>query len=103
MVARVADNKLFMSPVDATEEMTLTDVTGNIVASLGNSSNFNSTQTATTNRFSSLDGLATLVDKEPNLSAVVEGDAVNSSVTIRVNNPLETITFADGGGVVGIC
>ena len=102
MVARVADNKLFMSPVDATEEMTLTDVTGNIVASLGHvSGNFNSTQTATTNRFSSLDGLATLVDKEPNLSAVVEGDAVNSSVTIRVNNPLETITFADGGGAGG--
>lgn len=100
--ARVVDNRLFVSPVDAREEMTITDVTGNIAASLGNSSSlFNSTAVTAANRFSTLGGLAQLVNEQDAIISSVENAAHDSTVGINVKDPLQTITFANDGANTG--
>ncbi len=47
------------------------------------------------NRFSTLDGLAGLVNASPGLTGTVENPLGDASVKINVNDPLDTITFSD--------
>jgi len=48
-----------------------------------------------TNRFSTINGLASLVNNSPGLTATVSNPLGAANMTIDVNDPLDTITFSD--------
>ena len=100
--ASIVDNRLYIAPVDAREAMTFADVaTGTLVAQDALDqvdADWADTAAVATNRFATLSGLASLVNDEDGISASIESAASDASVTITVDDPLETIEFSDGGG-----
>lgn len=50
-------------------------------------------------RFSSLDGLATIVNADEGLTASITNPLSSASIDIRVDDPLDTVTLTDGGTI----
>ncbi len=102
LTARVVNNRIYIGAVDANEAITFANgstvgVSGPPVksgidwihelgiASLG----------VGDDRFSSMEGLAELVNNSPGLNAEISNPQSVSSLTINVEDPLDTITFSD--------
>ncbi len=100
--ARVVSNRLYVSATDANESVVFANgstigISGPPVqagldwvrelglADLG----------IGTDRFSTLEGLATLVNASSGLTATIENALSAATLNINVNDPLDTITFAD--------
>ncbi len=102
--AKISDGALLISSEVPGDAVTLADGTQGTIIS-GGGFGFTATDTrvtvTSTNRFNTLGGLATLVNEQSTVSASVESAANDSSVTITVDDPLETIQFSDGGGAGG--
>ena len=102
LTARVVDNKLYVSAVDANEALTFTNgstagtagppVQAGIdwVRELGLES-----LAVGVDRFSTLEGLASLVNDSAGISAAIENPTSAASIRINVDDPLDTITFSD--------
>lgn len=102
LTARVANNRLFVAATDGNAAVTFangstTGVSGPPVQSgidwvrelgLANVSSAN-------NRYSTMSGLASLVNNSPGVTATVSNPLGTSSVLINVDDPLDTVTFAD--------
>jgi flagellar hook protein FlgE len=97
--ARVVDNRLLVSSEDASESVTFAngDTTGTTalrgidwVSELG----FQNIPTGS-RRFNSIQGLANLINSDGGVSAEVLNPLSNSSLTVRVDDPLDTITLRD--------
>ncbi len=103
--ARVAsDGKLYIAPDDATQAMTIANLanTGHLtslIAELG--ATFIST-TAQADRFASLQGLKELVNEKAGITATSESDASDASLSITVDDPLQTVLFQDHTGNGGV-
>lgn len=105
LTARVVDGRLVVGAEDANESVNFSngdDAGGaetrgiNWVNELG----LKNVESATTNRFSSLQGLADMVnDVAEGISAVVTNPLSNATIEIRVDNPLDTISFSDPAGL----
>lgn len=53
------------------------------------------------NRFNTMDGLADLVTAQTGLTATIQSASVDSSISINLESPLETITFTNNAGNTG--
>ncbi len=104
LTARVTNNRLYISPVDAREAMTFADIGTSTITSLALGevdTNFANTTITGTNRFNTLQGLANLVNEQSTISASITSAASDSSIRITVNDPLESITFSNTAGNTG--
>ncbi len=88
------DNTDFMyfSAEDATQAVTVTDVTGTIAASLGLNS-----IAAGLNRFNSFNSLASVVNASSGISSLVLNGANDAQIELTVDSPLETIQITSTG------
>jgi len=104
--SRIVNGRLTMAPTDATEAITLADVGAATFIAQGSfdttDSLFANTTAATSNRFASLSGLAALVNAETGISATISGASSNASISINVDDPLQTIQFTDDAGNAGV-
>ncbi|MFZ4540909.1 MAG: flagellar hook-basal body complex protein [Rickettsiales bacterium] len=100
LTARVVSGRLVVAAEDARQAITFAngDATGTAtlhgidwIAELGLA---NITQTSTA-RYASLQGLANLVTADQGVSATVNNPLSNSTLNIRVDDPLSTISFTD--------
>ncbi|MBV8938589.1 MAG: flagellar hook-basal body complex protein [Alphaproteobacteria bacterium] len=102
LTARVTNGQLFVGASDANAAVTFTNgsttgtagppVQGGIdwVRELGLNN-----VTVGDGRFNSLDSLASAVNASPGLHAQVSNDLTNASLSINVQDPLDTISFSD--------
>jgi len=100
--ARVVDNKLYVSATDANEAVTYTN--GSTVGTAGPPVQAGidwvrelglADQAVGVDRFSTLQGLAALVNNSAGISATIENPTSSAGLKINVDDPLDTITFAD--------
>lgn len=85
-------NFLYVSGENADEAITFADVQGTFAAAL-NLTNL----AAGLNRFNTLGGLSAKVAASPGLLSNVEDGTSDAKVNLKVNNPLETISYASVG------
>lgn len=107
--ANIAGGRLLVSPADAREAMTMADVgTATFIAQNSFGQNDNgwanagtgvSTTVTSNNRFNTLDGLATLVNAQDGLSSTITSAANDASISITVDDPLQTISFTNSNSV----
>lgn len=105
LTARVVNGRLVVGAEDANESVNFAngDAAGSAttrgidwVKELG----VENVESSTTNRFSSLKGLAAMVnDLADGISASISNPLSNASIEIRVDNPLDTISFDNVAGV----
>ena len=97
--ARVSDNRLVVGADNASDSVTFANVdsTGS-----GGKAGLDwlkeldvSNVAAGTRRFSTLDGLSTIVNNDTGVSAVVGSPTSGSTIAINVDNPLDTIRLQD--------
>ena len=92
LTARVVDGRLYVGPEDANDSMTFANggavdwVAELDMAALG----------AGSNRFNSMNSLATQVNNSDGLSANVTNPLSDATLRIFVDDPLDTISFYDG-------
>ncbi len=100
--ARVSSGRLYVGATDANAAITFAN--GSSVGTAGPPVQWGidwvrelglSNITSGSDRFSSLDGLASLVNNSSGLTATVDSALSSADVKINVNNPLDTITFSD--------
>ncbi|MEZ5690677.1 MAG: flagellar hook-basal body complex protein [Rickettsiales bacterium] len=100
--ARVSDNRLYIAPTDANSALTFAN--GASVGTAGPPVQWGidwirelglADLSTGSDRFSSLEGLSNLVNNSSGLSASVQNALSTASVTINVDDPLDTITFSD--------
>ena len=98
--AKFVGGQLVISGADPTDSITIANGTITTFSEFGfaGSSSDSTIAVTSTNRFNTLSGLSTLVNEQSGLSASIESAANDASVTINVDDPLETIQFTDGGG-----
>lgn len=101
--ARVADNRLYVAPDDATLAMTFADLgSAEIVSSLGAGM---ANTSAVADRFASLQGLANLINQgttsSEELLATIESSANDATLTFNARSPLKTLDFTDAGSGSG--
>lgn len=105
LAARVVGGRLVAGAEDASESVTFAN--GNSVGDddergldwvgeLGLSN-----LTAGTRRFSNLNGLATIVNSDQGVTAVVNNPLTEATLDIRVDDPRDTIQFSDINDIVG--
>jgi flagellar hook protein FlgE len=106
LTARVVGNQLYIGAIDAREGVTFTNgsTTGSEgppvqagidwVGELG----LVNVSPASTERFSTMEGLAALVNASDGLSATVEDPLSESTLSLFSEDPLGTITFSSSGG-----
>lgn len=103
LTARVVDNQLYVSSIDATESISFAN--GNNVATGSGSTlargidwvaelGFANVATGA-NRFSTLAGLAAVVNAEDGFSATITNPDSAATISINVDDPLDTITIRD--------
>lgn len=108
LTARIVDNRLYVGSLDGEEAVTFAN--GSVVGTDGppvqagidwvTELGFENV-TAVSNRFGTMQGLNALVNNSTGLSAAIEDPLSASSVNITIDDPLDTITFADGSGNTG--
>ncbi len=100
--ARVVNGKMYVGAVDANEPITFTN--GSTIGDSGPPVKSGldwvgelglADIVAGDDRFASMEGLAKLVNNSPGLSATVTNPQADSTLSINVNDPLDTITFSD--------
>ncbi len=108
--ARVVNNRLYIAAINGNDAITLangsaTGINGapplagiDWVGELGVA---NVASSGSASRFSTLQGLANLVNNSAGLTATVNNPLGAADVKINVNDPLDTITFTDGGTNTG--
>lgn len=103
LTSRVEGGRLYVSPIDANEAITFAN--GSIVGTQGSTSvasgidwvrelGFNNTGSGT-DRFSTLQGLSNLINTTANLTGAISNPLSESTLRINVDDPLDTISFAD--------
>lgn len=102
LTARVSSGRLYVGATDANAAITFAN--GSSVGTAGppvqwgidwvRELGFSNIGTGS-DRFSSLDGLSSLVNASSGLTATVESALSSAAVKINVNNPLDTISFSD--------
>lgn len=105
LTARVTDGRLVVGAEDANESVTFAN--GNDVTIDGargidwiKELDLQNIDSATTNRFSSFKGLADMINETADgITAVISNPLSAASLEIRVDNPLDTISFDDPAGV----
>lgn len=102
LTARVSDGRLYVAPSDANAAITFAN--GSQVGTAGPPVQWGidwvrelglSDFGTGSDRFNTLDGLASLVNSSSGITASVESALSAASVKINVDNPLDTITFDD--------
>jgi flagellar hook-basal body protein len=112
LVARVSGGKLYVSALDSQQQVHF--INGSAAGINGSNANnalygidwvrelgLADVSTTVNNRFSTMQGLADEVNAQTGLSATIASPLSDSTLTINVNDPLDTITFTDdtyGGG-----
>ncbi len=100
--ARVVDNRLYVSATNANEAITFSN--GSTIGTSGPPVQAGidwvrelglDSLSVGTDRFSTLEGLAALINNSAGVSATIENPTSNASLRINVDDPLDTITFAD--------
>lgn len=109
LTARVSSNRLYVGAADANAAITFAN--GSSVGTAGppvqwgidwvRELGFSNLGTGS-DRFSSLEGLASLVNNSSGLTANIENALASADVKINVNNPLDTITFSDFPAVANV-
>ncbi len=103
LTARVSNNRLYVGSLDANEAITFGngDDTG---SGSGNSIKRGidwvgelglKAVAAGNNRFSTMQGLAAVVNESPGVSATIANPDTSSTMNIYVDDPLDTVTFSD--------
>lgn len=102
LTARVANGRLIVSAEDANESLTFAN--GDSTSSTATQSGIDwvteldlATVATGSRRFNTMDGLADIVNADDGVTAVIENALSNATMQIRVDDPLDTITFADLG------
>lgn len=102
LTARVANNRLIVSGEDANESLTFAN--GDNTSSTATQSGIDwvteldlKNVATGTRRYNSMNGLSKIVTADDGVSAVVSNALSNASLKINVDDPLDTITFADVG------
>lgn len=102
LTARISDGRIYIGATDANAAITFAN--GSSVGTAGPPVQWGidwvreiglANLGTGSDRFSSLDGLASLVSSSSGLTANVENALSAADVKINVNNPLDTITFSD--------
>ncbi len=102
LTARVVDNQLYVGAVDANEAITFTN--GSTIGTSGPPVQAGidwvrelglENKAVGVDRFSTLEGLASLVNASAGVTASVENALANAALRINVDDPLDTITFSD--------
>ncbi len=100
--ARVVDGQLYVGPTDATAAITFEN--GSVVGTSGPPVQAGidwirelglENISAGSDRFSSMEGLYNLATADAGISASIENPLGESTLSINVDDPLDTITFAD--------
>lgn len=100
LTARITNGVMYIAPEDANEALTFAN--GGATDFLGSLGLADTTAApAGVERYATLKDLAAKVNASDGLSAVTESPLSNTSVTIRTDNPLGTITFDDSYGSAG--
>jgi len=105
LTARVSGGRIYISPINAEEAMTFANgqAEGTDGATPGTATygidwvrelDLADT-TAVSGRFSTIEGLADLVNDTTGLSAAISSPLSDTELTINVDDPLDTITFSD--------
>lgn len=98
LTARVSEGRLYVASLDSQELVTIADVdSGEIASTVG----ISTIAASALNRFNSLENLAGLINEENGISATLVSAAIDSSITITVDDPLSTIQFSDDGSNTG--
>lgn len=102
LTARVVSNRLYISAIDANEAITFANSGGSGQAGSPPLSGIDWAEelglanvAAGSNRFSTMEGLADLVDASTGLDATINNPTGTSTVDIEVTNPLTTIRLQD--------
>lgn len=105
LVARVSGGRLYVSAIDATDELvfenglaegTEGDDAGEALYGIDWVRELGLADVAAdTDRFSTLQGLADLVNNTAELTAEITSPLADTEIEIRVDDPLDTITFTD--------
>ncbi|MFW0777613.1 MAG: flagellar hook-basal body complex protein [Rickettsiales bacterium] len=102
LTARVVDNQLYVGAVDANEAITFTN--GSTIGTSGPPVQAGidwvrelglENKAVGVDRFSTLEGLASLVNASAGVTASVENALANAALRINVDDPLDTISFSD--------
>jgi flagellar hook protein FlgE len=88
LTARIYNNRLYVAPINASESMTITDVLGSLAATIGLGST-----SAGSNRFATLEGLATLINNTGGLKAIVDSPTRDSQIEVYATDPLGTLAI----------
>lgn len=107
--ARVTDGRIWIGPSDATAQISFTN--GSVAGTSGppvragidwvRELGLVTTVPQALNRFNSLESLNNLINLSAGLQGTLTNPLGNSSLSINVLDPLDTITFADGTGNTG--
>lgn len=102
LTARVSDGRLYVAPSDANAAITFAN--GSQVGTAGPPVQWGidwvrelglANIGTGSDRFNTLSGLADLVNNSSGLTANIQSALSSASLTVNVNNPLDTITFSD--------
>jgi flagellar hook protein FlgE len=101
--ARVVDGRLYVSATDSNEAITFAnmqsvgdDSTGEVLSGIDWVRELGLRNVVSgSNRFATMEGLADIVNSSPGLGATVSNPIADSSISIYVQDPLDTITFSD--------
>ncbi len=102
LTARIVDNQLYVAAVNGEDAITFANGSTAAVAGPPVQQGIDwvgelgiANVTALDNRFSTMQGLADLVNGTTGLSATINSPLADAELAINVDNPLDTITFAD--------
>jgi flagellar hook protein FlgE len=102
LTARVVNDQLFVAPLDANEAMTFNNVDGvPAIDWIGELGLTDTVAAGITPRFTSLQGLADLIEDSEGVTAVVTNALSDANLRIYVDDPLDEIGFYDGPDALG--